>query len=288
VTLPPLDSFEVAALVGSMLGANDVTPELAQALTDATRGNALLVSEVLRTWVKDGRLRPHPSGWMFRVAPRTSEIAREVGGLFRERLRELAPVHFQALCVLAIARRPLALGLLSAVLEADPDTASLAVAELRRRNLVFLSRGEFVQVATERWSDAANALMNPKLRKTLHLRLAEELTSGDPALAALHYQRGMNLAAAAEQYGRAAQQCYERGALNEVLEHTERSAACGASAEALGRLWSLAAEAARLIGDSRAVSFAERALMLLPVGGSDWIRASRVAIAMFNPLAKGS
>jgi len=289
VALDPLDPLEVRELVESMLGASELTSGLAQALTDATGGNALLVAEVLRAWVRDGRLSAQAAGWTFRVDPCATELAREVRGLFRERVRELVPLQFRTLCVLALLRRPLALGLLSTVLESDPDSTLEAVTELRRRNLVFLSAEESVQVTTEHWSDAANAMMDAESRTTLHLRLAEAFeTSGDTASAALHYQRAAKFAAAAEQYARAAEQCYERGALSHVLEYAEKSAECGASAEMLGRLCSLAAEAARLRGDGRAEGFAQRALGLLPVGSSDWLRASRVAIAVFNPLAKGA
>lgn len=293
VALAPLDVREVGELIGAMLGTSDIAPPLVQALTEATGGDALLVAELLRAWVKAGRLRPQAAGWTFRVAPGSPEIALEIERLFRDRLKELAPMALQALSVLAIFGRPLPYRLLSAVLsavlEARSDSTLEAVAELRRRNLVFLSRDELVHVSTDRWTDAAHALIEPEQRTALHLRLGDALAaSGDAALAALHYQRGANLAAAVNQYGRAAEQCYERGALSEVLEHAERAAACGASGAALGRLCSVAAEAARQCGDRRAVTFAERALGLSPAGSSDWLQASRVAIATFNPFAKGS
>jgi hypothetical protein len=191
-------------------------------------------------------------------------------------------------CVLAVARRPVSLELLAAVVRADTDSTSRAVADLRRRNLVYLSGDELVQFTTERWSDAVSAVMEPAVRTRIHLRLAEELTATDPALSAFHHQCAANFTAAVEQYGRAAALCYERGALSQVIEHTERAAACGASAEVLAQLYSLSAEAARLCGDRRAASFAERALMVAPPDSGEWARASRVVIAMFNPLAKGS
>ena len=289
VALPPLDANQVGELVEAMLGTSDIAPALVHALTEATRGSALLVAELLRAWVKEGRLSPQAAGWTFRVAPGSSEIVLEISRLFADRLRELAPIQLQALRALAICGRPLALGLLSAVLEADSDSTLEAVTELRRRNLVFLSRDALVHVSMECWSDASNAAIEPDQRTALHLRLGDVLAaSGDAAVAAPHYQRGANLSAAAEQYGRAAEQCYERGALSQVLEYAEKSAECGASGAELGRLCSVAAEAARQCGDPRAASFAERALRLLPTSSSDGLQALRVAIAMFNPLAKGS
>jgi predicted ATPase len=287
VALPPLQAHEVGELVGAMLGASDISPSLVRALTDATRGEALLVGEILRAWVNDGRLCPRAAGWTFRALPDSGAIEIEIERLYCDRLRELATIQLQALGVLAIFGRPIAFRRLSAVLEVNADSTLEAVAELRRRNLVFLSHDELVHISTERLSDAAHAMLEPDRRTALHLRLGDVLVdAGDAAQAAFHYQRGANLSAAAAQYGRAAEQCYERGALSQALEYAEKSAACGASGAALGRLCSMAAEAARLCGDRRAASFAERALSLLPLGSSGWLRASRVAIAMFNPLVK--
>ncbi|MFZ5894097.1 MAG: protein kinase domain-containing protein [Myxococcota bacterium] len=287
VPLLPLDSRQVGELVASMLGATNITPPLSQALTDATHGNALLVAEVLRAWVRDGRLSPQPSGWTFRVSAGAAEIAEQVERLWRDRLTELAPLELQLLRLLAVFGRPLTLSLLSAAVDADAKSALAAVAELRRRELVLISRDELVHVTNPRFAEAVGAAIESNERMALHLRLADALAlEHDAARAALHYQRGANLVAAAEQYAVAASQSFERGELSRVLEHAEMVAACGASGAALGRVASLAAEAARLCGDPRAADYARQALTLLAPGSSEWLQASRVAIAVFNPLAK--
>jgi tRNA A-37 threonylcarbamoyl transferase component Bud32 len=289
VSLPPLDAAQVGALVASMLGTTELAPSLSQALAEATRGNALLVAEVLRAWVKDGRLISQALGWKLRCTADVGEIAAQIADLLSRRVAELTPAQQHLLGALSVAVRPLSLEVLTAFLEVERETAVTLISELCRQKFLFVSRDERVHLMATHWSDAVRTTIAADARTALHVRLADVLAPvADAALVALHYERGAKLDAAATWYERAALHCFERGALKQVLDHAQKAAACGANGAALGRVCSMAAEAARRCGDARAASFAADALALSPPGSLEWLQASRVAIAVFNPLVTRS
>jgi len=289
VAPPPLDAPQVGELVASMLGTTDIAQSLSEALARATGGNAMLVTEVMRAWVKDGSLVPQASGWTFRRRPSAAEIALQLTHVLSDRLAELSRQELQALRSLAVFGRPLSLALLGALLEADRETVLAVLSELRHKRFVFVSGDERVHFSAARWGESIRETMEPSVRAELHCRLAELLAhSADAPLVAFHYECGANAEAAAKWYCRAAANSFFRGELKPVLDYAEKSRTCGADGIALGQVCSMAAEAARLCGDKRAESFAQRALSLLPPGSIEWIRASRVAIAVFNPFLNPS
>ncbi|HWZ91839.1 MAG TPA: hypothetical protein VNW92_23410, partial [Polyangiaceae bacterium] len=285
VALQRLDAPQVGALIASMLGTIEIAPGLSEALAVATGGNALLVSEVMRAWVKDGSLRPQASGWAFRHTRSAAEINRQLTHLLSDRLAELAPLELQALRALAVFGRPLPLDLLGALLEVDRETVLTLLSELRREHFVFVSH-DHVHFSAARWSDSVDETIAAAERASLHLRLAELIgQSAEASLVAFHYERGGKAEAAATWYGHAALHSFQRGDLKRVLDYAEKAGACDAGGAAFGQVCSAAAEAGRLCGDSRAGAFAQRALALLPPSSAEWLQASRVAIAAFNPFS---
>jgi predicted ATPase len=286
VALRPLDSSQVGTLVASMLGTTDIAPSLSEALALATGGNALLVIEVMHAWVKDGTLSPQASGWTLRRTRSAREIGLQLTHLLSDRLAELSALALQALRALAVFGKPLSLEWLGALLQVEREPVLALLGELRSKHFAFLSADGCVHFSAARWKDSVNETIEPEARAEIHARLAELVAaSADAALVAFHYERGANSQNAALWYGRAALNSFQRGELKLTLEYAEKSAACGATGIAFGEVCTAAAEAGRLCGDSRAGPFAKRALSLLPPGSLDWLRASRVAIAMSNPFA---
>jgi len=283
VVLRPLAATEVAELVASMLGPSNMAPDLAHGLAVATGGNALLVTEVMHAWIKDRSIIPSPAGWRFERTRSARDIAEELTHLLSDRLIELAPAQLQALRALAVFGRPLRLALLEALLGIERETLLSLVLDLRQKHLVFLAH-EALHFSAARWSDCVLEGMDAEARAGWHNRIARLIArTMDPDLVAFHYERGQNRDSAATWFGRAALQHFERGNWKQVLGYAQKAADCGASSADFGHVCSAAAEAGRRSGDRRAAIFAQRALTLLVPGSSEWLQASRVAIAAFNP-----
>jgi hypothetical protein len=221
------------------------------------------------------------------VSLRPRESARIVSVELRERLRRrvdaLAPLSLLALQTTILCGRPLPITHLQALIDADCDTMRDVLSDLEGTQFVVVSRKQFVHLCSSPWRAILVETMAEPTRAGIHRRIAEFLApSAEPALVAWHYERA-NSSLAAEWYARAAISSQRQGDLRSVLEYTEKAEACGGEGELFGPVYSAASEAARLTGDPRAEFFARRALELLAVGSIDWLRASRVAIAAFNP-----
>jgi len=283
VVLRPLAAAEVGELVSSMLGPCNMPADLAHGLAVATGGNALLVTEVMHAWIRDRSIIPNSAGWTFERMRSPREIADQLTHLLSDRLAELTPAQLRALGALAVFGRPLRLDLLEALLGTERETLLSLVLDLRQKHLLFLAHEELHFSAT-RWRDCVLEGMAAETRAGWHNLIADLIApSMPPELVAFHYERGQNLNCAAAWFGRAALQHFERENWQQVLGYAQKAADCGTSSADFGHVCSRAAEAGRRSGDRRAAIFAQLALTLLVPGSSDWLQASRVAIAAFNP-----
>lgn len=110
IVLDALDQEQTAAVVTSMLGTGNVEPETMARLYSETEGNPLFISEILKTFVSEGRLRLDRGSWNLEstALPRTSaggsRIPVTVRDAVERRLAGLEPAD------LRVARQAAVLG----------------------------------------------------------------------------------------------------------------------------------------------------------------------------------
>jgi serine/threonine protein kinase len=288
--LPRLTSEQVGELVTSMLGTVALPPGLVDALATGTEGNALQVAELLRAWVADGTIQANVAGWRFLNSASAADVERRIHRLFNDELRGLSPEQLELLQVLALFGEPAPLELIEELSNWECGNIGVGVTALTSRRIAFVTRGGLLCFSASRWQTSVLATLTAERAAELHRRIARSLERHHPGdLVGLHYERGADLRSAAEWYARGAEHWLARGDFRRVARCFRRVMACGASGSTLGWACSAAAEANRLIGDrATAAALAQRALELLPVGSPEWMRASRVAIATFNPAQPSS
>ncbi|MGZ4418258.1 MAG: ATP-binding protein, partial [Gaiellaceae bacterium] len=175
--LDPLPQEETAELVRGLVG--DVLPtELVARIAEGSRGNALFVEELLRTWVSTGVLEQEPNGvWILVADAQAVALPATVQAIYAGQLDDLpAPVRTAARRAAVAGRRfPVA-----ALQPLDVDDAEEAVAALARRALVgpvpddpILGLSYVYRHALLR--DAGYASLARGERATLHVRLADWL-----------------------------------------------------------------------------------------------------------------
>jgi tetratricopeptide (TPR) repeat protein len=152
----------------------------------------------------------------------------------------------------------------------------------RRKDASFPGEDEFVfRHALVR--EAAYAMVPDADQRVGH-RLAgawlEQMGAVDPAILALHFERGDELAQAARYHCRAAEKALAGNDFAGAVGHAERSCDCGARDEERGAAALIRAEAHRWRGElASATAAAAEAAEHLPSGGSAWFHAVREAIA---------
>lgn len=110
IALEALSQEQTAAVVSSMLGVGTVEPETMARLYSETEGNPLFISEILKTFVSEGRLRLDRGSWNLEstALPRTSaggsRIPVTVRDAVERRLAGLEPAD------LRVARQAAVLG----------------------------------------------------------------------------------------------------------------------------------------------------------------------------------
>jgi class 3 adenylate cyclase/tetratricopeptide (TPR) repeat protein len=180
--LDPLPEKETAELVRGLVG--DVLPtELVARIADRSRGNALFVEELLRTWVSTGVLEQEADGaWILVADAQAVVLPATVQAIYAGQLDDLpAPVRTAARRAAVAGRRfPIA-----ALQPLDVDDAEEAVAALARRALVgpvpddpILGLSYVYRHALLR--DAGYASLARGERATLHVRLADWLAGLAP------------------------------------------------------------------------------------------------------------
>jgi tetratricopeptide (TPR) repeat protein len=152
----------------------------------------------------------------------------------------------------------------------------------RRKDASFPGEDEYVfRHALVR--EAAYAMVPDADRRVGH-RLAgawlEHMGAVDPAILALHFERGEELAQASKFHCRAAEKALAGNDFAGAVAHAERSIDCGARDEERGTASLIRAEAHRWRGElASAAGAAAEAAEHLPRGGSAWFHAVREAIA---------
>ena len=161
VTLPPFGAEDVQRLVESMAGA--VPPEVQDTVTRLAEGSPFMASAVLRGLVESGALVSERAGWRVDAPAMADVSSSRRAAVFLTRRLELLPESALRLLTLgAVLGKKFDLPLCAALARQEPSDAAEAIAEARRRHLVWLE------------SDTTAAFVHDKLRETLLARLDDD------------------------------------------------------------------------------------------------------------------
>ena len=240
VMLEPL-SFEAVRTLVTGLDLPGMEAH-ADRLARYTGGNPLFIVETVKHLVETGGFE---GSW-----PERFPLPGQVGPLIQRRLERLSAIALRASRVVALASAHATVDLLSTVLGADTLEVAEALAELEAAQIL---RG--VRFTHDLIEQAVLEALPASIRQTLHARLAEALSQAQvPAGTLAHHwleagkseravphlieaaeqdEAALLFAAAAAQYGRAADVLERENASSEVRRLRRRAAAC--SAKSLAR-----------------------------------------------------
>jgi DNA-binding CsgD family transcriptional regulator len=237
IDLLPFDAAEVARQVAGIV--DDVpTPELVASIARRSGGNAFYVEELLAADARDGADVLPPS-------------LRDV---LLERLDTLEPSTRRLVDAVAVSGGPVEPGLLSEVLDLDPDDLSRVIRSGVAAQVLTIgdrTTGD-VDVRHALLREAVDGELLPGERRRWHAAFADGLARlGDPgparrgawwAARAVHGEAAGDLAGALVASDAAGRAAADAAAFGPALAHLERALV----------LWEAVPEAARLLGDDRA------------------------------------
>ncbi|HEY3359799.1 MAG TPA: BREX system ATP-binding domain-containing protein [Polyangia bacterium] len=236
IALGPLGAAEVRRMAESMAG--ELPAAAVELVLRLSEGNPFLAAAVLEGLVEGGALVGTARGWELEPhAMAQAQSSRRAAAFLARRLDTLSPPVLRLLSVGAVLGKSFELGLAAELAGQSAIEAMDAVAEARRRHLVFVdaprSRGAFVH---DRLRDAVLERLSPAARRDLHRLAADTLARTAPAGPERAFELAYHLDAA-DDHARAlphalaaASQARAQYAL-EVAERYYRIAARGAADE---------------------------------------------------------
>lgn len=128
VSLKPLDGRALDEMVSCLLGTDDVSPVIHDAVAERSGGNPYFVEEMLRYAVDRGTIRRGLQGWELAPDFDTHGVPPTIEGIIAARIDRLPPSAAQTLQVAAVAGEEATGALLRTVLRSAADVdAALAV-----------------------------------------------------------------------------------------------------------------------------------------------------------------
>ncbi len=178
VQVGPLGRDEVASLLGSMLGIDELPDNFVDRIARETAGNPFFISEAMRSLVERGSVYLDRGRWSADRPIGVLEIPATMASLFERRLAQLAPRERDVLEFIAAYGRPMPLSLIAAVAKLDEDGLHSIVLGLLRRQMI--SRGTIggkpcCWPVHDRIRELAYARTDRATRLGLHRALAEAL-----------------------------------------------------------------------------------------------------------------
>lgn len=178
VRLEPLVRNEVASLLGSMLGIDELPDRFVDRVARETAGNPLFISEVMRSLVERGSVYLEGGRWSADRPIGVLEIPPTMATLFERRVARLDEREQDVLKLVAAYGRPMPLWLMATVTGLDGDTMHDIVLGLLRRQM--LSRGTIggqscCWASHDRIRELVYARTDRETRLQLHRALAEAL-----------------------------------------------------------------------------------------------------------------
>jgi class 3 adenylate cyclase len=140
VTVQPMGAGHVAEMIAAILGAEEVSAELADVVHERTEGNPFVLEEMLKEALDRGEIVRSATGWERRPLEefQLPETVREAVLL---RLGRLEPEHVEVLRAAAILGRSFDYRLLVEVAEADEPTVLAALEAAVSQQLLQEDRG---------------------------------------------------------------------------------------------------------------------------------------------------
>ncbi|MBV8087111.1 MAG: AAA family ATPase [Chloroflexi bacterium] len=227
--LAPLAPNHVSRFVAGLLGAEQVSPDIAQQVNSWTAGNPLAITEYVSTLTDRGCLRLEWDTWVLDQSVLGQlDLPADVNRLMSQRLEQLGDGSRAIIQVAALLGTEVSLELLATVID-DAAAVRRAVNEALDAHILYLSGPERYAFTQQQMRQALQETLEPDELMALHERIARALDrraalgAGDIFAVARHYA----LAQSAEHLRR----LYETS-----LAAGEHAAANFADAEALGFL----------------------------------------------------
>ncbi|MEP7125427.1 MAG: protein kinase [Byssovorax sp.] len=272
IRLGPLLPKASERLVRAALG-DSVDPAAVQRIVARAEGNAFFMEELIRA-VACGSGDSLPDTVLGMVQARLDALGPEAKRILRA-ASLFGPIFWSG-GVAALLGEP------AEALREPLERLCTGEMIARRKDASFPGEDELVfRHALVR--EAAYAMVPDADQRVGH-RLAgawlEHMGAVDPAILALHFERGDELAQAARYHGRAAEKALAGNDFAGAVSHAERAIDCGARDEERGAAALIRAEAHRWRGElGSATAAAAEAAEHLASGGSAWFHAVREAIA---------
>jgi PAS domain S-box-containing protein len=237
VVLAPLAPAEIRDLVESMSGA--VPPAAVELVVRLSHGSPFMASEVLRGLVETGALTADERGWQ--VVPdllADAQASSRSAVVFSRRLEQAPPEVLDLLSVGAVLGKAFPIALAAALAEQGALQAMNALADARRRHIVWADAGGERCVFThDKLREALLERLPRARRSALHRAAAISLEERDASLdfeLAYHFDAAGEHARALPYAVSAATTARSRYAL-EIAERQYGIAARGATAPAVQR-----------------------------------------------------
>ena len=269
IALHPLDGDAVCALVRGrydLPGAE--ARRLAAYLLDRTDGNALFMTELLRTLEEDDILRHEAGGWHYREGVHAS-VPRLLRQIFDSRLARFDDKAAALLAIAAVLGQEVSLTMWGLVAQVDEDLLLAVADQAEAAHLVTAATsGDGIQFRHALIRDALYESVPTIRRRRIHQQVAEVLAtspSPDPDAVAYHFQRAGNDRAAGWLV-RAGERAEDAYALVAAAERYEAALGLldtqGADSIERGWLRLLVASLCRYQKLDHAVTLVEEALLL--------------------------
>ena len=216
--LSDLTENQVEQLVASMAGP--VPPEVVTTVVQAARGNAFMAQAVLRGMVENEWLIRSGNQWRLNAAVTEMQTSRQAALVLVRRLEALPPPARRLLTAAAVVGKSADLDLSVTLSGLDPAEAMPAIAEARRRRILwFDQRTDRLVFAHDMLRETILEQLPTLERVELHKRAAEQLLTRpeeEPFRVAYHLDKAERSADAYPHAWRAAESARARHALEDA------------------------------------------------------------------------
>jgi PAS domain S-box-containing protein len=219
VVLPALGSDEMQRMLVSMAGP--LPDEAVEVVERLSAGNPFMATAVLRGLVETGALVEEPAGWRVNAAAMAGvQTSRHAAAFLSRRLDLLPAPAGRLLAVGALLGKEFDSSMAAALVGQDAGEAAAAVAEARRRHILWTS-GDRCTFVHDKLREALLNQLEPDDRRALHRRaaLAFESQSDDRIFELAYHFDAAGEAARALPYALAAA---DRARSQHALEIAER------------------------------------------------------------------
>jgi tetratricopeptide (TPR) repeat protein len=176
VKLASLGTEDVAQVVHSMLGVQEVPAEFLVRVTQETQGNPFFVQEVMRVLFENGSVYLREGQWAAKGKIEELQIPATMADVFRRRFSLLAGAEQELVRIIAVHGRPMDLELLDK-LAGGAGTVMETLGELSEKGIVLRQEGKLpvFNMAHDRMRETIYGDLSETERQGLHQLLAEKL-----------------------------------------------------------------------------------------------------------------